>query len=120
MSADNGVYLKQFSDGWRVAEFTNVEELDSYGLPGSEGWKVIHAYMFRDTVAFQDYKAALAHAAKLASECAVLEYGICELDPSDQPFPVFYDDYVDGFLSGYYQGMNHVHFPAPPNGEPCF
>ena len=109
MSADNGVYIKQFSDGWRVAEFTNAEELDNYGLVGSQGWQVIHAFMFRDGTSFKEYKDAWAYAQKLADACSVLEYGICELDPHDKPFPVFYDEYVDGFLAGYYHGVGHRH-----------
>lgn len=118
MSADNGVYIKKYRDGYRVAGFTNAEDLDAYPV-GSKPWEVMQAYFFRDARHWATEKEALDCAKRLAEKFTVLEYGICELDPVDLPFPRLSDDYVDGYLAGHFDGWNAGREVFPPSDEPC-
>jgi hypothetical protein len=79
MSADNGVYIHKFRNGWRVVHSQCVENI--YWNPGKDGYnhKELRKY-FAGSPLFSKEEYALAYATKLykdvVGEFGYVEYGI--------------------------------------------
>ena len=80
MSADNGIYIHKFSDGWRVVETQAIDniywEADGSGYNSRELWDY-----FKKSPLFQTKAEALTYASELYDEIMeddfpILEYGI--------------------------------------------
>jgi hypothetical protein len=78
MSADNGIYIVKFPDGYRVAHAQAIENID-YDPAGSELRKNYLSQTFGRSKVFADKSAALLAAHEMADECSILEYGVCYL-----------------------------------------
>ena len=79
MSADNGIYVAHFSDGYRVAE---ISAIDNLGFYANRSRKELVEYIedcFKFSIVFSTFAAAMCEAHAMASECPVLEYGVSYL-----------------------------------------
>lgn len=78
MSADNGIYIAQFPDGFRVIHAQAIENLYEYE-EGSNDWEeMIDDYYGRSDI-YTSIESARVKAFEMAKDCYVLEYGIQEL-----------------------------------------
>ena len=68
MSADNGIYIGQFTDQFRVIHTTNIENIDKSD-------KLVYEY-FKTGQVYHSLDQALMDAANLAEGIEILEYGI--------------------------------------------
>ncbi len=75
MSADNGIYIHKFTDGFRVVHSQAIEniywEADESGYNGRELWQY-----FKDSPVYQTRAEALEAASKLYDDIDILEYGM--------------------------------------------
>lgn len=75
MSADNGIYIASFPDGFHVIHAQAIENLE-YFPEGSVDWKLeINSY-FRTAPLFLTKEEAWAFAAKKSELYTILEYGV--------------------------------------------
>lgn len=68
MSADNGVYILESNDGYRVAECAAIENID-YN-------KMYEVVYFGDSEVFENINLALAKAFSIYLQTCMCEYGI--------------------------------------------
>lgn len=78
MSADNGIYVAKFPDGYRVIHAQAIDNLDYYPKNSQEYVDTVRQY-FNKSKIYQTQEEAFAEADKMAKECWFLEYGICDL-----------------------------------------
>jgi hypothetical protein len=81
MSADNGIYIVKFPDGYRIAHTQAIDNIEYYPA-GSALRKEYLSQTFGRSPVFADKGDALLAAHALADEVAkygVLEYGVCYL-----------------------------------------
>jgi len=89
VSADNGIYIAQFPDGFRVAYAQCIENIDYYPKHTRKRKDTLKAY-FGGSEVFRSEKDAKKYAVKLYREMEkdeeengmgffVLEYGVCIL-----------------------------------------
>jgi hypothetical protein len=83
MSADNGIYIIQHQDEYRVAEFSNVDDIDDLQIG-----KYYQVLCFEGAPVFSSIDDATEYAYKLAKE-TYTEYGVCSISKKDYPFPTF-------------------------------
>jgi len=86
MSADNGIYIHKFKDGWRVIHAQAIENIYWWNTDekDSSKWenrneinpKVLWDY-FKKSPLFKTKKEALDYAEELYEEYGWTEYGIC-------------------------------------------
>ena len=79
MSADNGVYIAEFRDGFRVAYASSIENIDSYPVGSEERKKQLKNY-FGNSAVFPSKDSAILEAHRIADEISndgPLEYGVC-------------------------------------------
>lgn len=81
MSADNGIYIAKFPDGYRVVHATAIENIDFYSVGSKERIAVLKDYFGKSKI-ITSYEKAILTAQKMAkiilsdSMCPILEYGI--------------------------------------------
>jgi hypothetical protein len=75
MSADNGIYIAKFPDGYRVAYAACIENIDYYRPNTKARKKELKAY-FGDSQIFKTEVKAFRHAWKLSKDYDYLEYGV--------------------------------------------
>lgn len=80
MSADNGIYIAEFADGFRVAHAQGMSELDQLA-PGSVERQEFLRQSFMESPLYASEQAALDAAFEMSKGLAFLEYGICLLGP---------------------------------------
>lgn len=85
MSADNGIYVLRTKDGYRVREFTNVEDLNY-------DWELFVWLRYKDCTVYANEADALEEARTIYreimdSDFPILEYGTLILDYPDLDFP---------------------------------
>ncbi len=83
MSADNGIYIAKFPEGWRVTYAQAIENIEYYPKGSKKRKKVLKKY-FGDSKVFNNIEDVLKEAEKLQEEIlnddfGILEYGICNL-----------------------------------------
>jgi len=84
MSADNGIYIVQFPDGYRVTHAQAIENIDYYN-PGTKERKEILKDYFSESPLFKTTEKAFEYAKEINEEilkddfCPIVEYGICYL-----------------------------------------
>ena len=89
MSADNGIYIVQFPDGFRVAYAQCIENIDYHPKSTRKRKDTLKAY-FGSSEVYQSEKDANEYAMKLYREMEkderangmgffILEYGVCTL-----------------------------------------
>ena len=78
MSADNGVYICRFKDGYRVIEGFAIDNLD-YFEPGSKEEKLEWKRYWEKAPLYNNKDDAILAAHKLADSIDVLEYGVVML-----------------------------------------
>lgn len=83
MSSDNGIYIIQHLNEYRVAEFSNVGDVDDPQIG-----KYYQALCFEDAPVFNCLEGAKEYAYKLAKE-TYTEYGVCFISEKNYPFPTF-------------------------------
>jgi len=89
MSADNGIYLTQWDDGWRVAYAQAIDDIDSY-RPGSPCWNWTNRKYFEKSPVFKTEDEAWKYAETMEEKYSFLEYGVCGPLPEEGsrgPFP---------------------------------
>lgn len=77
MSADNGIYVAKFPDGWRVGYA--MDESIHCLAPNSSERKLEIRRVFGNSKIYASAMEAFQAAHEWAQEFAVLEYGVCEL-----------------------------------------
>jgi hypothetical protein len=80
MSADNGIYIVKFSDGYRVSECQNIEDIDYFPIGSLERKMVLKNY-FGESKLYISINEALKRAHEIAKEILnsdfpIIEYGI--------------------------------------------
>lgn len=84
MSADNGIYIHKFDDGYRVTELMAVENIwewdrenDTWN-PNLPQEKIDSNFneFFKDSPLFPNLESAQKYASELVKEMDILEYGI--------------------------------------------
>ena len=83
MSADNGIYIGHFPDGWRVTHAQAIENIDYYPEGSAERKQELKEYFGKSKLypsLDEAYQKALEIESEIAnSEFPILEYGICIL-----------------------------------------
>jgi hypothetical protein len=103
MSADNGIYVAKFSDGYRVTEAQAIENIDYFPAGSKERKEQLLAYFGESTV-FETQEEAFNYAHKLeaniaASDFPVLEYGVSYIGPYED-FWTDEDDFIYSVSGG--------------------
>lgn len=80
MSADNGIYIAEFPDGFRVAERSAIENIDYYPEGSKESKEILKSY-FGDSKLFKNEDDAWKEARRIYNEIMesdfpIVEYGI--------------------------------------------
>ena len=80
MSADNGIYIHKFRNGWKVCHAQAIENITNEADKSGYNKKILYEY-FKDSPIFKTQAKALKYAAKLYdeimnSDCPIIEYGI--------------------------------------------
>jgi hypothetical protein len=78
MSADNGIYIVEFPDGFRVAHCQAIENIDYYPEGSKERKEMLKSYFGKSKV-YKKFKKANKKAWKMAQDYTILEYGIAFL-----------------------------------------
>ena len=78
MSADNGIYIHKFDDGWAVIHTQAIENIYWHKGDAPYNYKILNEY-FEGAPRFKTQPEALSYAWKLAKEYPMLEYGISEV-----------------------------------------
>ena len=78
MSADNGVYIAKFKDGYRVIEAGAIDNLDYYPSGSLKEKEIWFRYFSRSPV-YNTKEDAILAAHKIAEGCDILEYGVVDL-----------------------------------------
>ena len=78
MSADNGVYIHKFRDGWAVAHRQAIENI--YWNRGKKkyNYNILHDY-FADAPRFKTEQEAMNYAMAEYRKLNICEYGISEV-----------------------------------------
>lgn len=81
MSADNGIYIAKFPDGYRVCEAQAIENIDYYPEGSDERKQELKNY-FGESKIYETKDEALLAGHKIEEEIAnsdwpILEYGVC-------------------------------------------
>jgi hypothetical protein len=79
MSADNGIYIVKFPDGYRVAHAQAVENIDLHPPGSAERKETLKGY-FGDSDIYPSWDHAYAVAFDMAQGYEILEYGIQDLE----------------------------------------
>lgn len=87
MSADNGIYIGKFPEGYRVIHAQSIDNLNYYPYLSKEYIEMLKVY-FKDSKIFKSKKKAIMYAIVLSNKIDILEYGICDLGV----FPSFKED----------------------------
>jgi len=78
MSADDGFYIGEFPDGFRVIHAQAIENVH-YFKEGTKEWKKeVRAY-FGGAPVFKTYEEALLSGGKMLKEYGWTEYGLCSV-----------------------------------------
>lgn len=92
MSADNGVYILQTKDGYRVAHAQAIENI-SYGCKKGEWNEECVIAIFGRSQVHRDDISALVEAKRIYDNvvsdeiCPICEYGICPINFKHKEFP---------------------------------
>lgn len=84
MSADNGIYIVKFPDGYRVTYAMAIDNIDYFPIGSKERKQELKTY-FGDSKIFATLEDAYSEAFKMekqfreSEDCIYLEYGICYL-----------------------------------------
>jgi hypothetical protein len=76
MSADNGVYIAKFPDGYRVAHAQAIENIDYYPAGTKERKAMLKNY-FEKSDLYETKEQAFAMGYRIESEFSWTEYGVC-------------------------------------------
>ncbi len=84
MSADNGIYIHKFRNGYKVIHAQAIENV--YWWKENNKWvekdkinpKILYDY-FKDSPIFKTEDEAYKYAFKLYKEHGYVEYGVCEI-----------------------------------------
>ena len=89
MSADNGIYIAQFPDGFRVVHASAIENLN-YFEEGTDEWKNELEIYFgnKNEKVFITQEEAQNYAYELAKGYYILEYGVSYIGYFDYLFNV--------------------------------
>jgi len=76
MSADNGIYIMKFLDGYRVCHGMAIERLTFY-KEGTPEWVEEHRAYFGKSEVYLTKEDAILKAHEMANDYPILEYGVC-------------------------------------------
>lgn len=113
MSADNGVYISQWRDGYRVAHFTNVDAVEEYPATHPVG-AALRWQRFKDSPVLVTRKEAYKVAEDIESSLSVCEYGIMWIGHDDYDPPSFPDldqESADEIIETYYKNLGSLALP---------
>ena len=77
MSADNGIYIHKFRDGWRVVHTQAIDNIYWHRGDKKYNYRILKE-VFNKSPLFKKKGTAVAHAFVLASD-TMTEYGVCEV-----------------------------------------
>jgi hypothetical protein len=75
LSADNGIYIVKFPDGYRVAHAQAIDNIDYFPEGTEERKEQLKAY-FGGSKVYKTKGKAVIQAFKIEEETAFLEYGV--------------------------------------------
>ena len=75
MSADNGIYIHKFRNGWRICHAQAIENIFWKAGKNKYNYKILKDY-FKGSPLYKTEGGAMAAAKKLYDEAGYLEYGI--------------------------------------------
>ena len=78
MSADNGVYIHKFRDGWRVTHAQAIDNIYWKRGKNAYNYRILKDY-FKKSPLFKTETEAFEYAFKLHEEIGWSEYGICKV-----------------------------------------
>jgi len=78
MSADNGVYIHKFRNGWRVIHAQCIDNIYWNRGKNKYNYRILKEY-FEESPLFKTKKEAYEYAEKLYTEIGWTEYGISEV-----------------------------------------
>lgn len=87
MSSDNGIYIAQFPDGFRVIHAQAIDNLN-YFEEGTEDWKNEFESYYGNAKVFKIEEEAVLFAHNLAKNYDVLEYGVSSIGYFDYQFKI--------------------------------
>lgn len=90
MSADNGIYIAKFPDGYRVAHTQNIEDINYFPVGSKKRKEILKAYFGKSNL-YIKIENAVEKAHEIATEILnsdfpILEYGIQILDKEYENF----------------------------------
>lgn len=78
VSADNGIYIVKFPDGYRTVHAQAIENIDFFPAGSKERKEQLKAY-FGEAKVYKSRRGSINYAYKLAEGYPFLEYGISDL-----------------------------------------
>ena len=78
MSADNGIYIAKFPEGYRVAYGAAIENIDYFDEGTKERKAELKSY-FGGSKTYDTVASAWLQAKKISDEHGYTEYGVCEV-----------------------------------------
>ena len=86
MSADNGIYIAEFPDGYRVAECGAIENCDDDPAYPDEVTDAYRRLYFGESLVYSSEPEAFIAAGEIEPLIGWTEYGICSVE-YNRPFP---------------------------------
>lgn len=80
MSADNGIYIGKFKDGYKVIHASAIDNLEYHHNNQISGYNWAAVYDYYKSVPLLTKEQAQAKAFELEDTLAIVEYGISTLD----------------------------------------
>ena len=78
MSADNGIYIHKFKEGWKVVHAQAIENIYWQRGDNKYNYRILHK-MFEDGKLFKKREKAYTYAMELCNKQVICEYGVCEV-----------------------------------------
>lgn len=86
MSADNGIYILQTKDGFRVSHAQAIENINWQADETGFNLREIYKY-FHDAKFFKSIEGAFKEAFRIYDLYSIVEYGICPIKAFNIEFP---------------------------------
>lgn len=82
MSADNGIYIVKFPDGFRVAHAAAIDNCYVENEKIAEAYRSLY---FHESELYLDFVDAHEKALEIEAKVGWTEYGVCEIEAFDNP-----------------------------------
>jgi hypothetical protein len=119
MSADNGVYISQWQDGFRVATFTNVSDIEYAPIKTAYG-QAVWWNRFKDSPVYKTSIEAYKAAVEIFNSLSVCEYGIEWLEDEDggRKFPDLDQETANERIENHFQHISSLALKEVDSDQP--